>query len=73
VMPVVDVKKKGAGIVTIKQIKLFAKFTPTHSANSIQILKSGEYGNLKEDTFTQIYPNTIYDDDLRNVINGEDK
>jgi len=41
VMPVLDVKKKGSGIVTIKQIKLFAKFTPTHSANSIQILKSG--------------------------------
>lgn len=73
VMPVLDVKKKGAGIVTIKQIKLFAKFTPTHSANSIQILKSGEYGNLKEDTFTQIYPNTMYDDDLRNVINREEK
>lgn len=73
VMPALDFKKGGEGVVTIKQIKLFVKFTPTHSANSIQILKSGKYGNLKEDTFSQIYPNTIYDDDIRNEINGEMK
>lgn len=68
ILPLIDVKKKDTGVVTIKQIKLFVKFTPTHSANSVQILKSGEKGNLKQDTFEQLYPNTIYDDDIRNDI-----
>lgn len=68
ILPLIDIRKGGEGIVTIKQIKLFVKFTPSHSANSVQVLKSGTHGNLKEDTFTQIYPNTIYDDDVRNDI-----
>ncbi|WP_278925345.1 M14 family metallopeptidase [Staphylococcus auricularis] len=71
ILPILDLKKADQGIVKIKQIKLFVKFTPTNTANAIQILKSGDHGNLKEDTFSQIYPNTTFDDDIKNYINEE--
>ena len=69
VMPMLDLLKKGEGVVKLKQVKLFVKFTPSNNAGAVQILKSGEHGNLKEDTFTQIYPNDLNYSDIRNTIN----
>ena len=31
-------------------------FTPSHAHTAVQILKSGGYGNQKEKTFHQVYP-----------------
>lgn len=61
VIPMLDLKKMDEGIVTIKQVKFLVKFTPSNNAGSVQIMTSGEHGNLKEDTFTQIYPNGDYE------------
>lgn len=72
IIPLIDMRKNANARIVINEINLIIKFTPTNSADSIQIMQSGESGNLKEETFKQIYPNTTIKNNVRNIINGDD-
>lgn len=67
VMAVVDVMRK-EGYARILNMVLNIKFTPSHSHNAVQMFTSTGYGNQKEQTFKQIYPNKPAAYDVRNDI-----
>lgn len=67
IMPAVEVMR-GEGYCYIRSLILNITFTPSSSHNSVQILTSGEYGNQKEETFSQVYPNKPAAYDIRNDI-----
>ena len=60
--------RRSEGVCRIKQLIQNIKFTPTGSHNAIQMFTSTGYGNQKEKTFTQIYPNYESAYDIRNEI-----
>ena len=67
VMAVVDVMRK-EGVAKILNMILNVKFTPSHSHNAVQMFTSTKYGNQKERTFDQIYPDKPTAFDVRNEI-----
>lgn len=67
VMAVVDVMRK-EGYAKVLNMVLNVKFTPSHSHNAVQMFTSTGYGNQKEQTFKQIYPNKPAPFDVRNKI-----
>ncbi|MFL0593341.1 M14 family metallopeptidase [Staphylococcus caprae] len=67
VMPVVEVRRS-KGVCHVKNLVIIAEFTPSHSHNSLQMFQSGPYGNQKENTFEQIFPNKPAAFDTRNKI-----
>lgn len=56
VMGVVDILRT-KGVARVRNMIINLTFTPSHAHTAIQILKSGGYGNQKEKTFHQVYPN----------------
>lgn len=56
VMGVVDILRT-KGVARVRNMIINLTFTPSHSHTAVQILKSGGYGNQKEKTFHQVYPN----------------
>lgn len=60
--------RRSEGVCHIKQLVQNIKFTPTGSHNAVQMFTSTGYGNQKEKTFTQIYPNYESAYDIRNEI-----
>lgn len=71
-MAVVDVMRK-EGYARILNMVLNIKFTPSHSHNAVQMFTSTGYGNQKEQTFKQIYPNKPAAYDVRNKIITKNK
>ena len=67
IMPTVEVFR-GEGYTYIRSLILNVTFTPSHSHNAVQIFTSTQYGNQKEGTFEQIYPNRPAAYDARNDI-----
>lgn len=67
IMPTIEVFR-GEGYTYIRSIILNVTFTPSHSHNAVQIFTSTQYGNQKEGTFEQIYPNRPAAYDARNDI-----
>lgn len=67
VMPVVEVRRS-SGVCYIKNLVIVAEFVPSHSSNAVQMMQSGKYGNQKEQTFSQIYPDKPAVKDIRNEI-----
>ncbi|MDK7194620.1 hypothetical protein, partial [Lactobacillus gasseri] len=70
VMPVVEVRRS-KGVCHIKNLIIVTEFTPSHSHNSVQMFRSGTYGNQKENTFDQIYPDKPASFDIRNKIRNK--
>ena len=60
--------RRSEGVCHIKQLVQNIKFIPTGSHNAFQAFTSTGYGNQKEKTFTQIYPNYESAYDIRNEI-----
>lgn len=71
-MAVVDVMRK-EGYAKVLNMVLNVKFTPSHSHNAVQMFTSTGYGNQKEQTFKQIYPNKPAPFDVRNKIITKNK
>ncbi|SLB90592.1 Zinc carboxypeptidase [Mycobacteroides abscessus subsp. massiliense] len=55
VMGVVDILRT-KGVARVRNMIINLTFTPSHTHTAVQILKSGGYGNQKEKTFHQVYP-----------------
>ena len=55
VMGVIDILRT-KGVAKVRNLIINLTFTPSHSHTAVQILKSGGYGNQKEKTFHQVYP-----------------
>lgn len=54
-MGVVDILRT-KGVARVRNMIINLTFTPSHTHTAVQILKSGGYGNQKEKTFHQVYP-----------------